>query len=203
MQPLPRSREMVEAPEPTKPVSADPRKNLEPRTPVLSSPTPRSATPQVTSVKKTTMGAIYTRDSSRPSLGEAYADSRGLIWGDIAGWDTEHDYGDFLNFAQASAFCARGGNRLPTKKEYEKLAIDHGQGSENGYVWHDGTPEEMGVLAHTKGGMTYWSSTIFPGKKIGYAFFVNPGVFLHYNDLEPDSPDPIGQARCVFDSKEE
>jgi hypothetical protein len=66
-------------------------------------------------------GAIFTRDTSNPALGEAYRDPSGLIWGN------PFKDGDrtTLSYAAAEEYCKNAGGRLPTAVEFQRLRSEY------------------------------------------------------------------------------
>jgi len=67
-------------------------------------------------------GVLYIRDQSNPSLGEAFRDPKGLIWGEVL----RDSNGDFLKMKilEARAECNRRKARLPWAKEVNLLFND-------------------------------------------------------------------------------
>ncbi len=75
-------------------------------------------------------GAIFTRDNSNPALGEAYKDPSGRIWGSVImiGDEVNHMYQH-----NAIEYCKIGRSHLPSKKEFEQLAMYLGYEAAQGY----------------------------------------------------------------------
>lgn len=93
-------------------------------------------------------GAVFTRDTSNPSLGEAYRDPTGLIWSGVIAR---------ANRDAAPVHCQYRNARLPTKEELNQLAKFLGDGSKKGFspFLADGKTEVLPGLSKN----LVWSST--------------------------------------------
>jgi hypothetical protein len=97
-------------------------------------------------------GQVFVRDTTYPKLGEAYRDSKGLIWGSVIS--------NSMNQYDAKKACENIGARLPTLEEFKRLRnylTDYGRvkfnttvdgkevlpGFSNDYFWSSTT--EFGV----------------------------------------------------------
>jgi len=111
-------------------------------------------------------GAVFTRDTTIPALGEAYKDPSGLIWGSIV---TAQGRVNDMNQYDAEKYCKARGTRLPTREEFEQLAKYLGKGTANGYSPYlaDGKTD---ILPGLSGHYQFWSSS-FGSADPGYAFF--------------------------------
>ncbi len=76
------------------------------------------------------IGTIFTRDTSKPALGEAYRDPSGLIWGSIVRLE-----GKVNKMVQrdAESYCISSGARLPTRSDVYQLEKFLGEGTTTGY----------------------------------------------------------------------
>jgi hypothetical protein len=102
-------------------------------------------------------GAIFTRDTTIPALGEAYRDPSGLIWGSIV---TAEGQVNIMDQYDAEKYCNAINTRLPTREEFEQLAKYLGKGTANGYSPYlaDGKTEILpGLSSHR-----FWSSSVNP-----------------------------------------
>ncbi len=176
------------------------------------------------SVRVSITGAEFNRDTTIPSLGVAYRDPSGVIWGEIAVSDPATPvlgevYRDAsgkwsikpgdpaieMNQAKAKGYCAHG-TRLPRVEEFNRLSKYLGLNSAKGYSPYmaDGKTEILpGLSTHM-----FWSSTEISGKCLvdpdmvnhfwGHAYG-NCGVyFIGYNaDLIPDIPVYVNAVMCV------
>lgn len=109
------------------------------------------------SKRTSSTGAIFTPDTSNPSLGEAYKDPSGLIWGRLV---MAHGETNPMSQYDADKYCKDGGARLPTKEEFEQLAKYLGKGTANGYNPYlaDGKTDLLPGLS----GHWFWSSSVSP-----------------------------------------
>jgi len=131
-----------------------------------------SATPSVeTKTSKQADGQVvtWTRDTSKPKLGEAWRDPSGMIWGDIA--KKEDGSPHFMTHKNATAYCAglkdaQGksiGAVLPIWEDFIRLREYMGakSGSDEGYA-----PQVLPNLTYTENGQTrsryFWSSSVDP-----------------------------------------
>ena len=102
-------------------------------------------------------GAVFTRDTSNPALGEAYRDPSGLIWGSVV--TTPQGKIESMSQYGAEKYCKSIGAWLPTREEFEQLAKYLGQGTANGYDPYltDGKTEILpGLVNHI-----FWSASVF------------------------------------------
>jgi len=134
---------------------------------------------EVESIRKSHTGAIFTRDTSVPALGEAYRDPSGLIWGGIVTVrDDENKMSQYYPGTQyfADNYCKNRGARLPTKTEFEKLAKYLGDGTPQGYSpFIAGTYTDIlpGLFSHS-----FWSSSLNPFKAYEAYYFSGYGGFV-------------------------
>jgi hypothetical protein len=93
-------------------------------------------------------GAIFTRDNSCPTLGEAFRDPSGAIWSGVA---KENGEVKLVNFDEASAFCDSVGAELPTFDDFSQLQEYLGSESRYGYSPYaeGGKLEVLPNLLHT------------------------------------------------------
>jgi ribA/ribD-fused uncharacterized protein len=66
-------------------------------------------------IKNLIPGIKYTCNRSIPELGEAWHDTRGLLWGSLV---------KGMDFQSAKTYCESFGARLPSLKEWQALALD-------------------------------------------------------------------------------
>jgi hypothetical protein len=122
-------------------------------------------------------GAVFTRDTSVPALGEAYRDPSGLIWGSIV---MAQGKVNWMNQYDADKYCKDGGARLPTKEEFEQLAKYLGIGTARGYSPYlaDGKTDFLPGLS----GYAFWSSSVLPSySNHAYGYDgSNGGVYYDY-----------------------
>lgn len=71
-------------------------------------------------VRTARTGAAFARDKSLPSLGEAWRDPSGTVWGDLA--QSENHIILSLEQCGAEAYCKSIGARLPTGEELIRLS---------------------------------------------------------------------------------
>ncbi len=119
-------------------------------------------------------GAVFTRDTSNPDLGEAYSDPSGIIWGSIVTVSPNNT----LNHYDALKYCRARRARLPTKEEFEQLAKYLGEGTAQRYspFLADGKTDLLPGLSNH----SFWSSSIDPkGSKYAY-YFSNLGYVAPY-----------------------
>jgi hypothetical protein len=90
-------------------------------------------------------------DEKHPSLGKAYRDRRGLVWGEIKRNPGETEFNDVTSlkvpFEEAVRICKEEGNRLPTRKDFERLARDFGVRDGDGHIF-DPTNEEFAEIVY-------------------------------------------------------
>ena len=113
-------------------------------------------------------GAVFTRDTSNPALGEAYRDPSGLIWGSVV--TTPQGKTERMTQYDAEKYCKSIGERLPTKEEFEQLAKYLGRGTANGYDPYltDGKTEILpGIADHY-----FWPASVYSGVRNGSWIFV-------------------------------
>ena len=93
-------------------------------------------------------GAVFTRDTSIPSLGEAFRDPSGLIWGSMVLASGKPNYKTRFD---AKIYCQAGGARLPTIEEFLQLANYLGRGTSQGYspFLSDGKTDFLPGLSET------------------------------------------------------
>ncbi len=116
--------------------------------------------------RTTTTGAVFTRDTSNASLGEAWRDPDGLIWGDIVKEDESvrymvHSSQHMKEFGRplpegtlgAKEYCKSIGARLPSKEEFIRLR--EYMGAQSGT--HEGYSAQ--VLPNLSG-YWFWSSSV-------------------------------------------
>jgi hypothetical protein len=123
-------------------------------------------------VRVSSTGAVFTRDTSAPALGEAYRDPSGLIWGSIV-----MAQGQVNSMTQygADKYCRDGGARLPRKEEFEQLAKYLGRGTAQGYSPYlaDGRTDFLPGLPW----WTSWSSDVTIDNSGAYVFYGGVGDF--------------------------
>jgi hypothetical protein len=166
-----------------------------------------------------------TADGTRPSLGLAYRDRRGLVWGEIKRMPGEQAFNDStslkVSFQEAGRACKENGNRLPTRKEYERLVRDFGVEDGDGYIADPNTEEFAEIVARSQGGdmlpnggynpfrnlygediyptLTFqrtWTSTLVPGESgLAYVFNSAFGIFQMAEINTIKNP-----FLCVYDS---
>ncbi len=100
-------------------------------------------------------GAVFTRDTSNPALGEAYKDPSGLIWGSVV--KTREGNIKYMNEQDAEKYCRSIGAQLPTGEEFEQLAMYLGQGAgfDSSPYLADGKTEILPGLANHD----FWSTS--------------------------------------------
>jgi hypothetical protein len=108
---------------------------------------------------KGSTGEVFVRDTTHPKLGEAYRDSKGLIWGSVISTS--------MNQYDAKKACEKIGARLPTLEEFKRLRnylTDYGRvkfnttvdgkevlpGFSNDYFWS--STAEFGIHGDAPGG---------------------------------------------------
>lgn len=140
-------------------------------------------------------GAIFTRDTSNPKLGEAYRDPSGLIWSGIIS--------DSMNHPDAEKACEYHGARLPTREEFRQLAITLGSYSAQGYSPYiaDQYSSPYIYIADSKTevlpGLSsngFWSSS-FKSNNFYYAYVFNGSYGAVFSDYRGD----YNAVRCVSD----
>ncbi len=125
-------------------------------------------------------GAIFTRDTSNPKLGEAYRDPSGLIWGSVV--KTSQGATKHMNEYDAKRYCESIGARLPTKVEFEQLARYLGQGTAEGYDPYlaDGKTEILPGLADR----WFWSASVVSyNRSFAWYFYGGFSHYVGYNDF--------------------
>jgi hypothetical protein len=182
----------IPPPNPAPPPAAP---NKAPEPPKIESKAPAPET------RLTGTGAIYTRDFSRPDLGEAYRDSRGLIWGDVFGFRerSKNRANPTMTARQAADYCARIGARLPSKAEFELLAEEFGAGSNQGFSPYRRGLEGERLMVLPGSDKWYWSSSREPQSGAFYSFNAETGVLSYIDDLgNPLRDNSKRFVRCVF-----
>jgi formylglycine-generating enzyme required for sulfatase activity len=123
-------------------------------------------------------GAVFTRDTSVPSLGEAYRDPAGLIWGSIVRLNGQVKT---MSQYEADKYCKSLGARLPTKEEFERLA--------RYLTAQKYSPYLVGADGDVLPGLTgypFWSSSLNPrngGGVNAFGFSGSSGGFLNVSPL--------------------
>jgi hypothetical protein len=113
------------------------------------------------------VGAVFTKDISVAPLGEAWREpsrsdgSPGLVWGDVV--TNGHGQIQLMLRNQALRYCASFGARLPSQREYERLARYLGMGSRAGF--------ETEVLPNLYFDSKYWSSEVDRNNRYYGVFF--------------------------------
>ncbi len=144
------------------------------------------------------IGAIFTRDTSNPALGEAYKDPSGLIWGSIVkseDWNAIKGR-SAINQYDVDTYCKANGARLPTEKEFELLAAYLGKYSEQGYspFLADGKTDLLPGLSS----YWFWSSSLNQnGPDIALLFNGSDGYMV--NGVDRSITFIYGAGRCVAD----
>lgn len=168
----------------------------------------------------------FMRDTSRPSLGIAFRDRRGLLWGEIPRIEGSTEFNDStskrVTWAEANQVCRDGGNRLPTLADLEKLVVDFGADKEKGHKMHVSPEEFSALVSRSQGGepavnggydayfdgesqlvfptftfQRYWTATAVPANPaLVYIFNAHYGLVQEWNR---DAREPY---LCVFDPRE-
>jgi hypothetical protein len=134
-------------------------------------------------------GTVFVLDSTFPTLGEAYRDPSGLVWGDLA--VTDHGALHTTQF-NAETYCSTRGARLPTRAEFQRLAQYLGEGSAKGFspFTTDGETD-MFLGFHY---LWYWSSTgTWISDDFRYVFYGNTG-FMELGNRQSTG----GSIHCVI-----
>jgi hypothetical protein len=100
-------------------------------------------------IRVTKNGSIFKRYDEKPSLGEAWEDPNGLVWGDIASYSPNTP--KTFNFSGARRYCSSIGARLPSINEFDSLRKFMGYGVFPGY--------EPQILPNLDITWSTWSST--------------------------------------------
>ncbi len=95
-------------------------------------------------------GAVFTRDHSNSKLGLAYRDPSGLIWGSPSSV--------FMTQYDGKELCESIGARLPTREEFQSLAVYLGRDSSQGFspFLADGKTEVLPGTVRK----WFWSSSV-------------------------------------------
>lgn len=101
----------------------------------------------------TTTGSIFTCDTSRDELNEAWRDSHSVIWGDIVKKTdgTVHEMSSY----DAADYCASIGARLPSDSDFVRLREYMGARGEPGHPSRGYSPQILPNLS----GYRFWSSS--------------------------------------------
>ena len=108
-------------------------------------------------------GAIFMRDMTHPSLGVAYRDSHGLVWGDTPADDTGTP--KTMTFKQAKALCKSEMARLPSLDELARLRDDLGLKDKTLGLMANGQPVLPNSFSRITGGETIWSNELQQGSR--------------------------------------
>ena len=122
-------------------------------------------------------GAVFTRDTSNPALGEAYRDPSGLIWGSVV--TTPQGKIEKMTQYDAEKYCKSIGAWLPTREEFEQLAEYLGQGTASaGYDPYltDGKTEILPGLANRY----FWSASVYSLSHILSWVFLGGNGYVDY-----------------------
>lgn len=121
-------------------------------------------------------GAVFIRDYSVPSLGEAYRTEKDVIWGEVA----KDKKGNALKMSQYEAenYCKAKNARLPTKEESDDLMTSLGgtglyRRSSSYYPYQAGTDEE--IMPNLRN--WFWSTPIYENARHAYMFSGKFGSF--------------------------
>lgn len=133
--------------------------------------------------RRTFAGYEFTLVTNAPELGEAWRDEAGLTWGDILTDASGHHL--LLFQSEAASECEKIGARLPTKQEFERLALYMRTGKAS-YC-----PQILPNL--NVAGYRYWSSTT-KGIFAYYLYSLGGGIETWYANEYKSI-----YARCVRD----
>ncbi len=137
---------------------------------------------------------VFSRDTSKLKLGDAWRDPRGRIWGEMV----QNDDGSsrFMNHYDATEYCKSIGAELPSRDDF--LRLREYLGAKPGIFGYEGYEPGLPNLIYMEGGKSqsryYWSSDIVGSyTKNAYAFYgINGELKPRYRSLVDYS-----SVRCV------